>query len=421
MCETNDVMGFCRKRVNGCWFGREFLRFLCFTGSIGMVMAVCGLNVAHAKDDLRVATFNVSMEADNYKADHQDSIEPGVLTRLLAEGKHPQIQHIAEIIQRVRPDVLLLNEFDYIENSKAGIEAFNKNFLAVAQHSDVEPIAYPYFYIGPVNPGEPSPFDFNRDGVASGKGEDAWGYGQYPGQYGMAVLSRYPIDNGAVRSFRHFNWADMPAARVPVHPESGENWYTDAQWQAFRLPSKALWDVPITVAGKRLHLLASHPTPPVFDGPENRNGLRNHDEIRLIADYLNGADYLYDDQKNKTPFAGQRFVIVGDLNASVNSKETVPGTMEQLLEHPKVNASFTPTSGGAKANAPDIADSASHTAAWRSRADYVLPSQQGWKVLGGGVFWPEPGEPLHRLVASRKASSDHRLVYVDLQFQSVDD
>ena len=49
------------------------------------------------------------------------------------------------------------------------------------------------------------------------------------------------------------------------------------------------------------------------------------------------------------------------------------------------------------------------------RADYVLPSK-GLKPLGGGVFWPEEADPLARLVrmSPAVASSDHRLVYLDL-------
>jgi hypothetical protein len=38
--------------------------------------------------------------------------------------------------------------------------------------------------------------------------------------------------------------------------------------------------------------------------------------------------------------------------------------------------------------------------------------------VGSGVFWPPPGDPLAPLVAVRgrdRASSDHRLVWVDLQ------
>ena len=67
------------------------------------------------KDNVRFATFNVSMHGK----------EPGeVLERLITE-EDPQFQKIAEIIQRVRPDVLLLNEFDYDAELK-GISWFAK-------------------------------------------------------------------------------------------------------------------------------------------------------------------------------------------------------------------------------------------------------------------------------------------------------
>ena len=210
----------------------------------------------------------------------------------------------------------------------------------------------------------------------------------------------------------------MPGALKPVDRKTNQPWYSAEAWPHLRLSSKSLWDVPITVDGNTVHVLASHPTPPVFDGPENRNGRRNHDEIRLLADYLSQAPYLYDDAGSKAPFAGQRFVILGDLNASVYSQETWPGTLEQLFAHPRVNAEFIPTSLGAQENAPGVTGAAEHTAAWRSRADYVLPSKKGWRVVDGGVFWPAEASPEHRLVASRKASSDHRLVYLDLELSS---
>ena len=54
----------------------------------------------------------------------------------------------------------------------------------------------------------------------------------------------------------------------------------------FRLSSKSHWDVPIRIGRETVHFLVSHPTPPVFDGPEDRNGTRNHDEIRFWADYV---------------------------------------------------------------------------------------------------------------------------------------
>jgi hypothetical protein len=58
-----------------------------------------------------------------------------------------------------------------------------------------------------------------------------------------------------------------------------------------------------------------------------------------------------------------------------------------------------------------------HTAAWGQRADYVLPSRTGWSVAGGGVFWPAPAEPGAAWIADRAASSDHRLVWLDLRLE----
>jgi hypothetical protein len=40
-----------------------------------------------------------------------------------------------------------------------------------------------------------------RDNAYAG---DALGFGRFPGQYGMLVLSRFPIDTSRVRTFRTF-------------------------------------------------------------------------------------------------------------------------------------------------------------------------------------------------------------------------
>lgn len=50
-----------------------------------------------------------------------------------------------------------------------------------------------------------------------------------------------------------------------------------------------------------------------------------------------------------------------------------------------------------------------HTAVWKMRADYVLPSKQ-WTVQDSGVYWPKKGEAGSEWVSA----SDHRLVWVDL-------
>jgi hypothetical protein len=169
-------------------------------------------------------------------------------------------------------------------------------------------------------------------------------------------------------------------------------------------------------------LLCSHPTPPVFDGREDRNGRRNHDEVRLIADYIaNNGEYLVDDRGRKGGLpADVRFVIVGDLNADPVDGDSVPGTLGQLLKHPRVDSSFTPTGAGGKlaaereaiSNRAERGDPAHDTTEFEIlnlRVDYVLPSR-GQTVTGGGIFWPTPGQPGSDAITA----TDHRLVWIDI-------
>ncbi|MDP4529385.1 endonuclease/exonuclease/phosphatase family protein [Alkalimonas delamerensis] len=363
---------------------------------------------------IRVATFNVSMEAENYlprgcAGDQQ------VLIARLTQGGEPQIQAIARIIQLTRPDVILLNEFDDIATPALGVEAFVQNYLALSQQGS-SPIHYPYYFYDRVNSGQPSPFDLDRNGKATGKGADAWGYGNYPGQYGMLLLSRYPIVENGVRTFRQFKWKDMPG-HLETQQTDGSPWYDNDAWQQFPLSSKSHWDIPIDVAGKRLHLFASHPTPPVFDGPERRNAKRNHDEIRFWVDYISGSkgNYIYDDNGQLGGFSkSEPFVVLGDLNACTSEGDAIKAGIRSLLTHPNI-VDPKPTSRGGKEHSPKNPDAALHTATWRMRADYVLPSKAGLAVMQSGVFWPASDEPNADLVGHRHTSSDHRLVWVDLR------
>ncbi|MFO0908210.1 MAG: endonuclease/exonuclease/phosphatase family protein [Isosphaeraceae bacterium] len=225
----------------------------------------------------------------------------------------------------------------------------------------------------------------------------------------------------------------MPDALLPTRPD-GSMWYGPEALRIFRLSSKSHWDVPVTIGSQELHLLVSHPTPPAFDGPEDRNGKRNHDEIRIWADYLTGgprADYL-----RKALPAGssitppETFVILGDLNSDPHDGGSVANAVGQLLRHPRVNPEPIPTSEGAAEasklqggrNAEHRGDPAQDTADFADssvgnlRADYVLPSRN-LVVLGSGVFWPRSDDPLARLVAMTPAvaTSDHRLVYIDVR------
>lgn len=361
-------------------------------------------------DTIRVATFNVSMDATNYTAKNESVKSDALVSALRAD--HPQIKNIAEIIQRVRPDIVLLNEFDYVAPDQ-GIEYFKKHYLNVSQNEQAV-IDYPYFYIAPVNTGLATEFDLDNDGKKTGVKGDAHGFGFFEGHYAMAFLSRYPIEVDKIRTLQTFKYKDMPNAQMPIHPSTGENWYNEQEWDILRLSSKSFWDIPVRVNDKVIHMLASHPTPPVFDGEEDRNGKRNHDEIRLITDYINNESYLYDDNGNKGGLEAQsRFVILGDLNAAPEGDKKRPNTTDQILKHPLINATYAPFSEGAKeAFSPPY--SRYYTASWQARVDYVLPSHFGLAVTDGGVFWPTTDSPLHRLIKDRTASSDHRLVWLDL-------
>ena len=373
-----------------------------------------------AAGDVRFATFNASLNR---------GAEGALVSDLSAPG-NAQADAVAEIIQRADPDVLLINEFDYVAGGEA-LRLFQDNYLSVP-HGDAAPVEYPYRYTAPVNTGVPSGFDLNNNGAVGG-GDDAWGFGLFPGQYGMAVYSKLPIDEDAVRTFRNFRWVDMPGALLPDDPatDAPADWYSPEELAQFPLSSKSHWDVPIRVSkNKTVHFLVSHPTPPTFDGAEDRNGTRNHDEIRFWSDYVTGGDasaYITDDAGRAGGLkGGSLFVIAGDQNADPNDGDSTGGAIRQLLENPRINTSTVPTSAGAAeatelqggVNLDHVGAPQQDTADFSEppgnlRVDYVLPSRQ-IRVLGSGVFWPASDEPLSALTGTYPfPSSDHRLVWID--------
>ncbi|GIJ35739.1 endonuclease/exonuclease/phosphatase family protein [Micromonospora sediminimaris] len=376
---------------------------------------------------LRVATFNASLNRG----------AAGGLVADLSGRNDAQAGNVAEVIQRVRPDVLLINEFDYDPQGRA-LALFQDNYLSVPRNG-TRAIRYPYRYAAPSNTGVPSGHDLNNDGTVGGP-DDAYGFGLFPGQYGMAVYSAYPIDLARVRTFQTFRWRDMPGALLPDDPATPApaDWYSPAELADVRLSSKSHWDVPVRLPGRTVHLLASHPTPPVFDGPEDRNGRRNHDEIRFWADYVSPwrAGYIYDDTGRRGGLGpGAAFVIAGDLNSDPYDGDSLPGAAQQLLDHPRINDRVVPASAGGTAAARrqgganldhrsdprfDTADFAD-TSPGNLRVDYLLPSR-GLPVRATGIFWPVPGDPLFRLVGDYDPAlpggfptSDHRLVWLDLR------
>ncbi len=375
-----------------------------------------------AVGEARFATFNASLNRFN----------AGDLARELSAPGSAQAATVAEIIQRTRPEVLLVNEFDF---DPAGTSAllFQRNYLGVSQNG-ADPIHYPFRYAAESNTGIFSGFDLDNSGAAGDfVPGDSFGFGFFPGQFGMQVYSMHPIDEDDIRTFQKFLWKDMPGALLPAEPD-GTPWYSDDELEVFRLSSKSHWDVPVLVGDQTVNFLVSHPTPPVFDGPEDRNGTRNHDEIRFWADYVSpeASGYVYDDAGNRGGLGpGARFVIAGDQNADPFDGDSIPGAAQQLLDHQKVNTAITPASPGGTeqaalqggANASHLGDPAFDTADFSDgapgnlRVDYVLPSKN-LQLMDAAVFWPLSTDPLFPLVGTFPfPSSDHRLVWIDVATQ----
>ncbi len=351
---------------------------------------------------VRVAVFNVALSRR----------APGALVQEFRLGGSAQIDAVAEIVQRVRPDILLLNELDHDVKGEA-LRLFAETLAQGRGGADG--IAYPHRFAAPSNTGLLTGHDLDGDGRVA-RPRDAQGFGFYEGQFGMALLSRFPL--GPVRTFQSFRWRDMPGALIPPghYPPEAEG--------ALRLSSKSHWDVASETPGGRLHVLASHPTPPVFDGPEDANGRRNADEIRFWARYLDGEGWMTDDSGAAGGAAPGPVVVLGDLNSDPADGDGRRAAIRALLAHPRLQDPAPESAGGRAAADPDHAgDPARDTAAFGRnpgpgslRVDYALPSRD-MAVTGAGVFWPPPGDPLRRLVGEGDApiSSDHRLVWVDLR------
>lgn len=452
----------------------------------------------------RFATFNASLNRNNlgelltdmnaansvdFSVAYPDATSIGGLST--AQKRVLQAHYVAETLQRINADVVLVNEFDFDLNGVAGssstptglgyqsqaAQLFSSNFLGTAHgggttgRTATAAVNYGFGYTPTTNTGLASGFDLDNNGAVGG-GNDAFGFGNFAGQFGFTIYSKYQIKS--VRTFQNFLWKDMPGNLLtnpdPINGTSLTSFYSPAEIDALRLSSKNHVDVTVEINGQDVHFLTSHPTPPVFDGPEDRNGKRNFDEIRFWQEYVNGANWVYDDQGGMGGLgAGALFVIAGDQNADpcdgdsfknacsasgtpgVPTLGAGPNAIMQLLADATLNQELNPfapgntvpESAGGTAAATDPSNNGtinlshlmdpkwdtadfSDTAPGNLRADYVLPSAT-LDVVGGGVFWPTRADPNFPLVGtfgnlnlfSGFPTSDHKAVFVDVNVAPV--
>lgn len=322
-------------------------------------------------EPLRIAAYHAELSREG----------PGLLLRDILKGD-PQSTAAAQVIAAADPDILVLLGIDYDLDGLA-LTAFADRLAAFGS-------PYPYRFSLRPNTGWATGLDLDGDGRLGGPG-DAQGFGRFAGEGGMAVLSRLPIDTALARDFSAMLWRDLPGAQLP----DGMTVETKA---VQRLSSTAHWEVPVTLPdGQSLRLLAWHGAPPVFDGPEDRNGRRNTDETAFWLRLLEGT----------LPFPPpeQPFVILGDANLDTTRDEGRPDALRALLANPALQ---DPRPSGSQGLA--TVDFTARDGPGLIRVDYVLPSAK-LRVADAGVLWPGPDDPFAATVA---AASRHRLVWVDL-------
>lgn len=342
---------------------------------------LCLTGAAQAEDRLRLATWNVELERAG----------PGLLLRDITAGRDRQVAAVVRGLVVLDADAVLLTGVDF-DLGGAALAELQAQLAAAGA-------AYPWRFALSPNTGVATGLDLDGDGRLGGA-RDAQGWGRFAGAGGMAVLSRLPIAKDQARDFSGFLWADLPGALLPVTMDG-------AARRVQRLATTGFWDVPLLLPrGGRLHLLAWHASPPVFDGPEDRNGRRNHDEAAFWLRFLSGELSM--------PPPDAPFVLLGDANLDPVDGEGRPDALAALLtfdglRDPRPRGAATRTDLGHKGD-PGLDSALFDPPLGGLRLDYILPSVR-LSVMAAGVLWPPSTDPLADVLA---LASRHRPVWVDL-------
>lgn len=330
-------------------------------------------------DSLRLATWNPDLSRQG----------PGLLLQSIRDRDDPQIAAVLSVLARLDADVVLLTGMDYDHGGLA----------LRALQADLADIGAPYPHAMALRPNTGVQTGLDLDGNGrTGEPRDAQGYGRFAGEAGMAVLSRLPL--GAPRDFSALLWSDLPGALLPpdLTPEA----------RAVQLLSTTgHYDLPVTLpGGTALHLLAFYATPPVFDGPEDRNGRRNHDESALWLRLLDGS--------LPWPAPDGPFVLLGQPNLDPVDGEGRREAIAALLDHPRLQdpapRGQNPVQTPGQSGDPGLDTADYGGALGRLRVDMILPAA-GLAVTASGVLWPPADDPF---TATLQAASRHYPVWVDL-------
>ncbi|MEO0486162.1 MAG: endonuclease/exonuclease/phosphatase family protein [Pseudomonadota bacterium] len=313
-----------------------------------------------AADPVRIATYHTELERRH----------PGLFLRDLGRDAL-DIAHVLAQMEDVNADVWVLQGIDYDFGGQA--------IATLAGRA-----GYAHWLSAAPNTGRRSGVDLDGDGTVGGP-RDAQGYGWFSGQGAMAVLSRYPLTLVAERTADI--WADLPWATLPVSSDGSPFLSAEAR-AAQRLSTTAHWAIDVAAPSGTFTLLTAHATAPVFDGPEDRNGYRNADELRLLLDMLGAVD--------------GPVVIAANLNLDPDGGAGQREVAATLLADPRLQ---DPHPG--QPSADFGAESAG-----KLRVSYVLPTTH-WRVVAAGVAWSDVPTPKGDIRFTR-----HHPVWADLVLDS---
>lgn len=331
-------------------------------------------------DTLRLALWNIGLERKG----------PGLLLRDLDRGDDPAITAALAVIARLDADILVLAGVDHDPGLQA-LSALEALLQAAGQ-------PYPHLYAPRPNSGQPSGRDLDGDGRLN-EAEDALGWGPFPGAGGLAILSRLPLLADEAQDYSAFPWRDLPGANLP--PGDAASPLGDLP-----LSSRSHAALPVQLpGGGRLTLLIWHATPPVFDGPEDRNGRRNADEAAFWLHLIDG--------RLPYPAPTPPFILMGDANLDPLDGDGRAGAISALLAHPGLQDP-APRGSHGRSEPGHRGDPALDTVLYPQlgglRLEYILPSRD-IDLRAAGVFWPDRTDPLH---ASLTTASRHFPVWIDI-------
>lgn len=309
-----------------------------------------------AAGPLRIATFHAELTREG----------PGLLLRDIERMDDPQLEALRAIVETISPKVLFLTKVDF--------DAELRNARAL-QHL----LGYAHAFALAPNTMRVTPLDLDADGRAG----DRHGWARYAGEGAMLLLSQYPVK--ARFHLNDLSWQDVAPDTLPQ---------LTGDIRHLKLFAQGLWVVDVHMDDEiRPTLALFQNQTPVFDGPEDLNGLRNLAQITALHQLLDGRF---------GPFPKQRFVLMGNANLDPDKGEGHRAALAALLRDPRLRDALPRSKSGNAA-----------TAYWDGpgpmRVSYILPSAD-WQIAGAGIVAPQTG-PLHDYA---KRASRHRLVWMDL-------